>query len=211
MSTESATLLLLVRHGVTPSTGELLPGRTAGLHLSEEGRAQAEALAERLGDLPIAAIHTSPLERSVETCAPLASRLGLQPLVDDGLTECDFGDWTGRRLAELAQSPEWQAVQQTPSRFRFPGGESFAELAERVVITVDRIRNAHPGQLVACFSHADPIKAALNHALGAPLDALQRIWIDPASVSVLGYGADGEVGVLKMNTTTGSLRELRTG
>lgn len=211
MTTASTTLVLLVRHGVTPTTGQLLPGRSPGLHLSEAGRAQAETVAERLAGLPIAAIHTSPLERCVETCAPLAARSGLQPVIDPGLIECDFGDWTGRQLAELARLPDWQVVQRSPSQFRFPGGESFAELSGRMVATIDRIRQAHPGQVVVCFSHADPIKAVLNHALGAPLDALQRIWIEPASVSALGFDGDGQVGVLKMNTTTGSLRELRTG
>ncbi len=211
MTTASTTLVLLVRHGVTPTTGEVLPGRAPGLHLSDAGRAQAEAVADRLAELPIAAIHTSPLERCVETSAPLAARSGLQPVSDPGLTECDFGDWTGRQLAELARLPDWQVVQRSPSRFRFPGGESFAELSERMVGTIDRIRHAHPGRVVVCFSHADPIKAVLTHALGAPLDALQRVWIDPASVSVLGHDGDGPVGVIKMNTTTGSLRELRTG
>ncbi len=208
MTTAKPTLVLLVRHGVTPTTGQVLPGRAPGLHLSDAGRAQAEKAAKRLAALPLAALYTSPLERARETAAPTAQRSGLEPIVDDGLLECDFGDWTGGSLAELAKLPEWDAVQKTPSQFRFPGGESFAEMQDRIVGALARIRDAHPGQVVACFSHADPIKAALADALATPLDAFQRLWVDPASVSAIAYAADGTVGVLRTNSTAGTLRGL---
>ncbi|WP_232547954.1 histidine phosphatase family protein [Propioniciclava soli] len=209
MSTNLPTLLLLVRHGVTPTTGQVLPGRAPGLHLAEAGLAQAEKVAKRLEKLPVTAIYTSPLERTRETAAPTAVRFGLEARGHDGLLECDFGDWTGARLDELSKLPEWQTVQQKPSEFRFPGGESFTEMSERIVGALDDIAAAHPGEVVACFSHADPLKAALAHALGTPLDSFQRIWVNPASVSVIARHADGSVGVLHTNTTTGSLRELR--
>lgn len=203
-------LVLLVRHGVTPTTGQVLPGRAPGLHLSPAGVAQAEKAARRLASLPITAIHCSPLERTVETAAPTAGRLGLTPVLDEGLLECDFGEWTGRDLADLAKLPEWATVQSDPASFRFPGGESFVEMQDRLVATLDRIAADHPGQVVACFSHADPIKAALAHALGGGLSAFQRIWVNPASVSAIAWEADGTRGVRLTNSTTGSLRDLRS-
>lgn len=206
---EQATLLLLVRHGVTPTTGQVLPGRAPGLHLSETGLEQAAKVAKRLEKLPITALYTSPLERTRETAAPTAARFGLDAVADDGLLECDFGSWTGASLAELTKLPEWQTVQKEPSAFRFPGGESFTEMSERIVGALERIRDAHRGEVVACFSHADPLKAALAHALGTPLDAFQRLWVNPASVSVIAYAPDGAVSVLKTNSTTGSLKDLR--
>lgn len=203
------TLVLLVRHGVTPTTGQVLPGRVPGLHLSDAGLEQATKVAKRLDGLPLAALYTSPLERARETAAPTAARFGLDAVAHDGLLEADFGDWTGRRLDELTKLPAWETVQKEPSAFRFPGGESFPEMQGRIVAALDAIRAAHPGEVVACFSHADPIKAALAHALGTPLDAFQRLWVNPASVSVVSYAPDGTLGVLKTNTTTGSLKELR--
>ena len=201
--------MLLVRHGVTPTTGKVLPGRAPGLHLSPSGIGQADRAARRLAPLPIAAVYASPLERTVETAAPTAGRLGLTPALDDGLLECDFGAWTGRELADLAKLPEWATVQSDPASFRFPGGESFVEMQDRVVATLDRIAADHPDALVACFSHADPIKAALAHALGGGLSAFQRIWVNPASVSAIAWGTDGTRGVRLTNSTTGSLRDLR--
>lgn len=202
-------LVLLVRHGVTPTTGTVLPGRAPGLHLAPRGVEQAEKAARRLAPLPITAIHCSPLERTVETAAPTAGRLGLTPVLDEGLLECDFGDWTGRELAELAKLPEWQTVQTDPASFTFPGGEGFVAMQDRIVATLDRIAAAHPTGIVACFSHADPIKAALAHALGGGLSAFQRLWVSPASVSAIAWDADGTRGVRLTNSTTGSLRDLK--
>lgn len=204
------TLVLLVRHGLTPTTGRLLPGRAPGLHLSEAGAAQASALAERLAGLRLDALYSSPLERARETAAPTAAARGLDVIVDDGLVECEFGDWTGRELTELAQLPEWDAVQKTPSTFRFPDGESFAGMQARIVDAVERLRARHVGASIACFSHADPIKVALAHFLGTPLDAFQRIAVDTASVSALWFTGDG-ASVLTTNSRSGSLAELRPG
>src|SRR6476620_4481859 len=179
------TLLLLVRHGQTPTTGMVLPGRAPGLHLSERGRAQAERVSERLSGLPVDALYSSPLERACETAEPTAARTGLAVKHDDGLLECDFGEWTGAAIADLAALPEWQTVQHSPSQFRFPNGESFTEMQARIIGAIEPLCAAHAGGVVVCFSHADPIKAAVAHALGTQLDLFQRIVISPGSVSAI--------------------------
>ncbi|MGX1161205.1 putative phosphoglycerate mutase [Arthrobacter sp. SLBN-100] len=203
------TLLLLVRHGETPTTGKVLPGRAPGLHLSERGLAQAERVSERLTGLPVGAIYSSPLERTTETAAPTASRAGLPLNHDDGLIECDFGDWTGEALADLAALPQWQGVQYSPSTFRFPNGESFTQMQARMVGALELLRAAHPGAVVVCFSHADPIKAAVAHAMGTHLDLFQRIMISPASVSAIEYVEGRPPAVLMVNSTAEPLSGLR--
>ena len=127
------TLVLFVRHGQTPTTGKVLPGRARGLHLAEKGQQQAERVAERIAALQtdkrkIAAVYASPLERTQETAAPIARALGLRVRRNQGLLEADFGEWTGAELKKLYKKPEWRTVQRNPSGFRFPGGESFTEM-----------------------------------------------------------------------------------
>ena len=207
------TLVLLVRHGQTPTTGKVLPGRAPGLHLADKGQAQAEAVAARITALQsdkrkVAAIYASPLERTRETAAPIAKALGLRVQRDKGLLEADFGDWTGAELSKLYKLPEWKTVQRHPSGFRFPGGESFTEMQTRITSALDRIRHAHPGETVVAVSHADPIKAAVAHALGSHLDLFQRIVVSPCSVSAILYGAEGPI-VLAVNST-GELTSLVT-
>lgn len=205
----AATLVLLVRHGQTPTTGKLLPGRAPGLHLSDAGRAQAEVAAERLSVLPkVDAVYASPLERARETAAPIARALGRKVIVDKGLLECDFGDWTGAELSKLMKLPEWTTVQRSPSTFRFPSGESFTEMQTRMVSTLDRLCAAHRGGTIVCVSHADPIKAAVAHAMGTHIDLFQRIVIGTCSVSAIAYSTGGPI-VLTVNSTGGSLAELR--
>lgn len=205
------TLVLLVRHGQTPTTGKVLPGRAPGLHLSEAGVAQAEAVAERIAALQtderkVAAVYASPLERTRETAAPIAKALGLRVRAAKGLLEADFGDWTGGQLKRLAKLPEWRTVQRNPSGFRFPGGESFTEMQVRISSELERLRREHEGGVVVAVSHADPIKAAVAHALGTHLDLFQRIVVSPCSVSAILYTADGPI-VLAVNST-GDLRTL---
>lgn len=203
------TLLLLVRHGQTPTTGKVLPGRAAGLHLADTGREQAQTAASRLAALKrVDAVYTSPLERTRETAAPIGKALGLPVRADRGLLEADFGDWTGQELKTLMKLPEWGTVQRAPSTFRFPGGESFLEMQTRIVGALDRLRARHPGGVVVAVSHADPIKAAVAHAMGTHLDLFQRIVISPCSVTAIAYHAGGPV-VLTVNSTGGSLAELR--
>jgi len=205
----TSTLVLLVRHGQTATTGTLLPGRAAGLHLADAGRAQAERVAARIAELKnVAAVYASPLERARETATSIARALQLKTRVDKGLLECDFGEWTGSELKTLMKLPEWKAVQRYPSGFRFPGGESFTDMQTRIVDTVNRLCDRHRGGVVVAVSHADPIKAAVAHALGTHLDLFQRIVISTCSVTAVAYGAHGPT-VLTVNSTGGSLVQLR--
>jgi probable phosphomutase (TIGR03848 family) len=205
----SSTLFLLVRHGLTPTTGTLLPGRAPGLHLSEPGHTQAQAAAERIAALKqVDAVYASPLERARETAAPIGKARGLKVHIDKGLLECDFGEWTGAELKKLMKLPEWNTVQRAPSTFRFPNGESFTEMQTRMVSTLDRLRAAHQGGVVVCVSHADTIKAAVAHAMGTHIDLFQRIVISPCSITAIAYSIGGPV-VLTVNSTGGSLAELR--
>ena len=208
-TTPRPTLLLLVRHGQTPTTGKVLPGRAPGLDLSEEGRQQAARVAERLTGLPVTAVYTSPLERARQTAAPTAELLGLDPVLEPGLIECDFGDCTGAELADLSVRPEWATVQRAPSTFRFQNGESFAQMQHRITGSLDVLRARHQEGVVVCFSHADPIKAALAYALGTHLDLFQRIVVSPCSVSVIAYPATGAPMVWTVNSTGESLAQLR--
>ena len=199
------TLVLFVRHGQTPTTGKVLPGRAPGLHLADKGRQQAETVAERIAALQsdkrrVTAIYASPLERTQETAAPIAKALGLRVRRNQGLLEADFGEWTGAELKKLYKKPEWRTVQRNPSGFRFPGGESFIEMQTRICGAVDRLRAAHAGETIVAVSHADPIKAAVAHAMGTHLDLFQRIVVSPCSVSAVLYGVDGPV-VLAVNST----------
>jgi probable phosphomutase (TIGR03848 family) len=205
----ASTLILLVRHGRTATTGTSLPGRAPGLHLADTGIAEAEAMAARIGELNrVDAIYASPLERTQETAAPVGRLRGMPVTIDAGLLECDFGDWTGSALKDLMKLPEWQTVQRFPSGFRFPNGESFTEMQARMVGTLDRLRAAHPGGVVVVVSHADPIKAAVAHALGTHLDLFQRIVISTCSVSAIYYSSSGPV-VLTVNSVGESLKELQ--
>jgi probable phosphoglycerate mutase len=188
-----ATVVLLVRHGQTPTTGDVLPGRARGLHLADTGRQQADAAAARVAALPKkpAAVYASPLERTRETAAPIGKALGLKVTTDKGLLECDFGEWTGQKLKELSKLPEWGTVQRYPTGFRFPGGESFAEMQTRVTEALSRLAARHTGDTIVCVSHADPIKAAVADALGTHLDLFQRIVISPCSISTIAYSPTG--------------------
>jgi probable phosphoglycerate mutase len=192
--------VLLVRHGTTPTTGAVLPGRAPGLHLAEAGVAQAEAVAARLAALPrVDAVYCSPLERTRETARPIGQARGLAVKADRGLLECDFGEWTGRSLKELAKEPAWATVQRYPSGFRFPGGESFLEMSARITGAVHRLAERHPEGVVVAVSHADPIKAAVADALGTHLDLFQRINVSPCSVTAVHYGPTGPA-VLAVNS-----------
>ncbi|HTN81511.1 MAG TPA: MSMEG_4193 family putative phosphomutase [Acidimicrobiales bacterium] len=203
------TVVVLVRHGQTPTTGTVLPGRAPGLHLSDKGREQADAVATRLEALPkVDAVYASPLERTRETAAPIAKKRHLRVRIEKGLLEADFGEWTGQPLKALFKKPEWQTVQRYPSGFRFPAGESFAEMQARVTGTIDKLVARHSGGIVVAVSHADPIKAAVAQALGTHLDLFQRIVISPCSATVIAYTAGGPA-VLTVNSTNGTLADLK--
>lgn len=207
------TTVLLVRHGQTPTTGKVLPGRARGLHLADEGLAQAERAGERiagLGRRKVKAVYASPMERTKETAAPIAKALGLRVQSRKGLIEADFGDWTGRKLGELMKKPEWNQVQRYPSGFRFPGGESFSQMQERICETIRTLVATHPGQTIVVVSHADPIKAVVADAMGTHLDLFQRIVIGPCSISPIVYSEAGPV-VLGVNSMGDDLKGLVPG
>jgi probable phosphomutase (TIGR03848 family) len=207
-SSPTFTTILLVRHGATATTGRVLPGRAPGLHLAERGTAQAQAVALRIGELakkPVA-LYVSPLERARETAAPIAKALGLRAVAERGLLECDFGTWTGKKLGILSRKAEWNAVQHAPSTFRFPEGESFSEMQQRIWATLEKLAARHRNRTIVVVSHADPIKAAVTYAQGVPLDLFQRTVISTCSVSAIGFTASTPV-VLTVNNTQ-SLMEL---
>ncbi len=202
----AATLIIFVRHGKTPTTGTKLPGRAPNLHLSNEGESQAETVAKEIENSSssflgskVSAVYASPMERTQETAKPIAKTLNLRLRTLQGLNECDFGDWTGRRLRDLSKLKSWSIIQKQPSSFRFPNGESFTEMQNRMQKTVDKILERHPGETVVCVSHADPIKAILASAVGTPLDLFQRIVVGPCSTSVVLYTKERPL-VLTLNS-----------
>ena len=203
-----STMVLLVRHGLTPTTGVKLPGRARGLHLSDEGRRQAEAAAARIGKIAkVVAIYSSPLERARETAQIIAKARNMAVRIERGLLELDIGMWTGIALKDAGSKPEWKAVQQHPSGFRFPDGESFTEMQTRITGAIARMVARHAGRIVVAVSHADPIKAAVAHALGTPLDLFQRIMIGTASISALAYSPSSS-SALTVNSMDGDLAAL---
>ncbi len=202
------TLVLFVRHGQTLTTGASLPGRAPGLHLADEGVAQAQAAARRVATLEsVAAVYTSPMERTRETAKPIARALKLRVRQSLGLIECDFGTWTGKKLDDLRKKPEWKQVQRYPSGFRFPRGESFAEMQSRALDTVHRLVAAHPKQTIVAVSHADVIKAIVASATGTHLDLFQRIVVSPCSITAILYTSEGPI-VLTVNSTGDDLTTL---
>lgn len=202
------TIILLIRHGENDWVGShRLAGRTPGVHLNEKGREQAVVVADRLREQPITAVYSSPLERCMETAQPLAEALGVAVQPRPGLLEADYGDWQGASLKDLAKEADWQLVQFYPSGYRFPGGETLREVQSRMVAEIEAIRDAHPKEVVAIYCHSDVIKSAVAHYLGAPLDLFQRIVIDTASVSVIGFHQFGPR-IIRINDT-GELPSLK--
>ena len=196
------TTFLLIRHALCDPVGRSIAGRTPGVHLNDAGRRQATALARRLGGLSIAAIRSSPLERAMETAQPLAGALGLPVDQDTGLTEVDFGEWTGRTLPELDSLPEWRDFNQRRSSAKIPGGETMADVVSRSLATLEMIRGSPElrGRLVALVSHGDVLRSLVAHCIGMDLDAIHRIEIAPASVSIL-LSEDGKWRLLLLNST----------
>ncbi len=208
---KSVSIIILVRHGQTPTTGKILPGRAKGLHLSELGKEQASKVATNLSMLEnVKAVYASPMERTLETAKPIASAFGLKVQRNRGLIEADFGKWTGRKLSDLRKLSDWEIVQKNPSLFRFPDGESFIEIQSRMVETITRISDKHRGEIVIAVSHADTIKAFLATMLGTPLDLFQRLHISPCSVSPVILG-DGSPFVLAVNASGANISSLLGG
>ena len=193
-------LLLLIRHGENEyvKTGKLA-GRLPEVHLNERGQKQAAELAEALKQVPLKAIYSSPLERALETAGPLADGRKLEIQLRPELMDNDIGAWQGRSIKQLRRTKKWKVVQQAPSRFTFPEGESFLQTQTRVASCLDQIAASHkPKDIVAVVFHADPIKLAVTHYLGMPLDHFQRLACDTCSVTVL-YLSETGAHLIKLN------------
>ncbi len=195
------TTVVLVRHATTPATGRRLGGRTPGIHLDDAGRRQAEATARRLAGLPVAAVYASPLERTVETATIIARPHRRRVRQRPGILEVDFGEWTDRPLGHLRRRNDWVHVQQTPSRFTFPSGESLRAAQARAVDAIEELVAEHPDETIVVVSHADVVKAVVAYHLGMPLDTFQRLVIAPASVTMLAFTGQGPAHLLHLNDT----------
>lgn len=203
--------VVLVRHGrSSANSGGILAGRGPGISLDDTGRRQAGEVADRLAQVPLVAVVTSPLERCVETAAAIAGGGGHPaPVSHDALLECDYGDWSGRALKDLASEPLWKVVQRQPSAAVFPGGESLAAMQSRAVDFVrshDRaVEEEHgPRAVWVAVTHGDIVKSVLADALGLHLDLFQRLHVDPAAASAIRYTGERPF-VLTQNSHAGDL------
>lgn len=195
------TLLLLIRHGENDyvKTGRMA-GRIPGVHLNERGQNQAQALSDALLGTPIKAMYVSPLERAMETAQPISESHKLKIIQEPDLMDTNIGKWQGKSVKMLRLTKVWKIVQNAPSRFRFPEGESFPETQMRIVNVLERIIQKHnkPHDIVAVVFHADPIKLAVSHFLGLALDNFQRLGCDTGSLTALHANESG-ANLIKLN------------
>ncbi|MBN2046005.1 MAG: histidine phosphatase family protein [Anaerolineales bacterium] len=194
-------VVMLIRHAENEyvKSGRLA-GRKPGVHLNEKGQAQTAALAEALRQVPVKAVYSSPLVRTMETAVPIAELHQLEVIVNDGLLEVDYGEWQDRTLKQLRRRKLWKTVQNSPAMMRFPGGESFAEAQLRITDELNRLAAAHKQQeVIVCVSHSDMIKLAAAYFIGQPLDFFQRLIIQPASVTTLHIAPDEGARLLNLN------------
>jgi probable phosphoglycerate mutase len=194
-------IVLLIRHGENEYVKKgRLAGRKPGVHLNDKGRAQAQALADSLKHLPIKAVYSSPLDRTMETAEPLAQAKKLEVVPRDGLLEVDFGKWQNRTLKELGRRKLWKTVQSAPSQMRFPEGESFAEAQQRIANELIALSKQHkPKDIFVCVGHSDMIKLAASYFIGQPLDLFQRLMVQPASVTTLSIMPDKGAYLINLN------------
>ena len=194
-------ILLLIRHGENDfvKTGKMA-GRLPGVHLNERGQKQAQALGEALKDIPITAIYSSPLERAMETATPIADARKLKIVQEADLMDADIGKWQGKSIKIVRLTKVWKIVQNAPSRFRFPEGESFPEIQTRISSVLEQIIKDHskPQDIIAVVFHADPIKLAISHFLGLPLDNFQRLSCDTGSLTAI-HASDSGANLVKLN------------
>lgn len=194
------TTYLLFRHGNNDAVGKWFAGRSPGVHLNDEGRLQAESIAHRFASAPIRAIYSSPLERAMETAAPLAARINIPVETDERLIEAGVGDWTRRSFAELNDDANWVRFNKFRSSSAAPNGELAIDMQARMVRFLEDCRLRHPGETIALFSHADVIKAALLLYCGIPIDFTNRLQVYPGSVSVITIDEESAQ-VLRINDT----------
>lgn len=201
------TAFLLIRHGMNDTVGIRIAGRASGVHLSEQGRIEAETLAGRLAGLKISAIYSSPLERALETAEPLARMHNLEVQTASSIGELDCGEWTGRSFEDLTGDPRWQRFNRFRAGTQVPRGELMLEAQVRMVTEVLRMRDRHLNQIVAVVSHADPIKSVITYFTGMPLEYYAKIEISPARVSLLEIDDEGSR-LVCMNSTGAGINEL---
>lgn len=199
-ASEAMAVIFLIRHAENDFVKNgVLAGRLQGVHLNENGKKQAQVLAQSLSRAPVKAIYSSPLDRALETAAPLAQMLGLPVEQRPALLELDVGEWKGMALKVLRRSKTWKNVIATPSRVGFPGGETFAQAQLRIANELESLAGSYkPKDLLVCVTHADLIKLAVAYFIGMPLDMFQRLSVAPASITTLWLG-EGSAKLLKLN------------
>jgi probable phosphoglycerate mutase len=203
---DNMAIFLLIRHGDNDVLGKTLSGRLPGVHLNENGQAQAHRLAEELSGVPLKAVYASPLERTIETAAPIAEAHELTVEILTALNEVDFGEWEGQSLESLKQVNAWETVQKRPGEIQFPGGESLVEAQKRATDQLIILGEQYAeNDLVVCVSHSDIIRLTIAYFLGVPWDRFQRIRVDPASITAL-YLFQGNTHFGPINQTFGALQ-----
>lgn len=195
------TTFLFIRHGLTDAVGVVMSGHAAGVHLNTTGREEVATLPARLGTTPIAALYASPLERTRETAQAIADARGLKVVIEPRFIEVEFGDWTGKRFADLTSDPRWQLYNAVRGVTRAPRGESLLDVQHRAIEAVLELHERHVSEVVAVVSHADTIRAILQYFLGMPIDFVQRLDLSPARISVMQLG-DGIPHLLQINGDT---------
>ncbi len=185
------TKFYLIRHGANDLVGNSIAGWRPAVHLNQEGRDQAARLAEKLAGEKLQLLYSSPLERALETAQPLAQRTGLEIRIAKEIGEVQFGEWTGRKFAELGPDPRWQLWNRFRGLARTPGGESMIDLQSRMVAFLQQLWEGNPDATIALFSHGDPLRSAILYYLGMPVDFIHRIELSPASVSLLTLDRNG--------------------
>jgi probable phosphomutase (TIGR03848 family) len=198
------TTFYLVRHGLTAHTGSRLSGWTPGIHLTEDGVAQAQAVADRLQEIQLEAVYSSPIERSLETARVVAESHGLDVRIRRALGEVRYGRWTNRSFKTLTRTKLWSTVQRWPSGARFPEGETLREVQARAVAEIERLREEHVREHICCVSHADVIRLIAAHYLGLHIDLFQRLIVGPGSITVIGIENEGPR-VLAINASPSTL------
>ena len=178
-------IVLVIRHAATHTMATTLTGRAGGVALSTDGSRQARLLARALATIPLRAVYSSPLQRAIETAQPIAAAHSLRVEITETLNEVDFGEWTGLTFAALARRGDWRAYNESRASAVVPGGEMPHQTQDRIVRAIADIASAHPGEIVAAVTHAEPVRYLILHARGEPLDRWADTDVAPASITVV--------------------------